>query len=208
MSVSCMLHTFLKYRYHYTSNILVAVPVQCCNYILITYLHNHYADVVTLLQSQLSQAIPNTHAHAHAHTYIHIPTHHTHSSPPTQDDLLAELEELEQEELEGQLLDVETPSVPLEDPSVSVKLPDVRKCLLITNVHVQYVHVYIYITVYYVHVHVYTHICTCIHVRSCVCYIYSVPCHDFPCTCSNHLCDHVMLTLYMIMYISIDMTLT
>jgi charged multivesicular body protein 4 len=39
------------------------------------------------------------------------------------DELLAELEELEQEELEGQLLDVETPSVPLEDPSE--QLPDV-----------------------------------------------------------------------------------
>jgi hypothetical protein len=33
------------------------------------------------------------------------------------------LEELEQEELEGQLLDVETPSAPLEDPSE--QLPDV-----------------------------------------------------------------------------------
>ena len=153
MNVS-MLHTFLKYRY-----LIVAVPMQRCNYILITYLHNHYvnkSDVVTLLQSQLSQAVPNTHAHthtfmhacAHTHTHMPIPTHHTHSSPPTQDDLLAELEELEQEELEGQLLDVETPSVPLEDPSVSVKLPDVRKCLLNTNV-------YMYITVYYVHVYMF-----------------------------------------------------
>lgn len=44
---------------------------------------------------------------------------------PPQDDLLAELEELEQEELEGQLLDVETPSQPLEDPSE--QLPEVRK---------------------------------------------------------------------------------
>jgi hypothetical protein len=35
------------------------------------------------------------------------------------------LEELEQEELEGQLLDVETPSAPLEDPSE--QLPDVRE---------------------------------------------------------------------------------
>lgn len=42
-----------------------------------------------------------------------------------QDELLAELEELEQEELEGQLLDVETPSEPLEDPSE--QLPEVRK---------------------------------------------------------------------------------
>ena len=32
MSVSCMLHTFLKYRDHYTSNIIVAAPMQCCNY--------------------------------------------------------------------------------------------------------------------------------------------------------------------------------
>ena len=32
---------------------------------------------------------------------------------------------MEQEELEGQLLDVETPSVPLEDPSE--QLPDVRE---------------------------------------------------------------------------------
>lgn len=39
------------------------------------------------------------------------------------DELLAELEELEQEELEGQLLDVETPGVPLEDPLE--QLPDV-----------------------------------------------------------------------------------
>ena len=34
MSVSCMLHTFLKYRNHYTSNIIhvVAAPMQCYNY--------------------------------------------------------------------------------------------------------------------------------------------------------------------------------
>ena len=32
MSVSCMLHTFLKYRDHYTSNRVVAAPVQRCNY--------------------------------------------------------------------------------------------------------------------------------------------------------------------------------
>ena len=32
MSVLCMLHTFLKCRGHYTSNIIVAAPMQCCNY--------------------------------------------------------------------------------------------------------------------------------------------------------------------------------
>ena len=61
--------------------------------------------------------------------YIHVCMHvgmkcsKTTFSP--QDELLAELEELEQEELEGQLLDVETPSEPLEDPSE--QLPEVRK---------------------------------------------------------------------------------
>ena len=30
MSVSCTLHTFLKYRVHYT---IVAAPTQCCNYV-------------------------------------------------------------------------------------------------------------------------------------------------------------------------------
>ena len=35
MSVSCMLHTFLKYRDHYTSNIIVAAPMQRCNYYII-----------------------------------------------------------------------------------------------------------------------------------------------------------------------------
>ena len=54
-----------------------------------------------------------------------------HCTPLTawQDELLAELEELEQEELEGQLLDVETPSAPLEDPSE--QLPDVRESSII-----------------------------------------------------------------------------
>ena len=32
MSVSCMLRTSLKYRDHYTSNIIVAAPMQRCNY--------------------------------------------------------------------------------------------------------------------------------------------------------------------------------
>ena len=32
MSVSCMLHMFLKYRVHYTSKIIVTVPMQRCNY--------------------------------------------------------------------------------------------------------------------------------------------------------------------------------
>ena len=36
MSVSCMLHTFLKYRDHYTSNIIVAAPMQRCNYYVYT----------------------------------------------------------------------------------------------------------------------------------------------------------------------------
>ena len=36
MSVSCILHTFLKYRDHYTFNIIVAAPMQRCNY----YIHN------------------------------------------------------------------------------------------------------------------------------------------------------------------------
>ena len=44
---------------------------------------------------------------------------------PLQDEFLGDLEEMEQEEMEGQLLDVETPSVPLEDPSE--QLPDVRE---------------------------------------------------------------------------------
>ena len=42
ISVSCMLHTFLKYRDHYTSNIIVAAPMQHCNYYIElsdTYLH-------------------------------------------------------------------------------------------------------------------------------------------------------------------------
>ena len=34
MNVSCILHTctFLKCRDHYTSNVIVAVPMQHCNY--------------------------------------------------------------------------------------------------------------------------------------------------------------------------------
>ena len=47
MSVSCMLHTFLKYRDHYTSNIIVAVPMQRCNYYSI-YIHV-YAHVYTCI---------------------------------------------------------------------------------------------------------------------------------------------------------------
>ena len=43
----------------------------------------------------------------------------------SQDDLLAELEEMEQEELEKDLLEVETPSEPLDD-SIA-ELPEVRK---------------------------------------------------------------------------------
>ena len=56
---------------------------------------------------------------------------HTHTHTHTQDELLAELEELEQEELEEGLLDVETPSAPLEDPSE--QLPDVREYQNNTN---------------------------------------------------------------------------
>ena len=44
-----------------------------------------------------------------------------------QDDLLAELEEMEQEELEKDLLEVETPSDPVEDSLGLDELPEVRK---------------------------------------------------------------------------------
>ena len=52
-----------------------------------------------------------------------------HLPPPTQDDLLAELEELEQEELESDLLEVGEPSKPLDtaDPLDEFELPEVRK---------------------------------------------------------------------------------
>ena len=49
MSVSCtmycMLHTFIKYRNHYTSNIIVAVPMQCCKYYMYMYIEPCTYDV-------------------------------------------------------------------------------------------------------------------------------------------------------------------
>lgn len=73
-------------------------------------LHLHYIGTITITW--------------YVHVCMHVARKCSRTTSP-QDELLAELEELEQEELEGQLLDVETPSEPLEDPSE--QLPEVRK---------------------------------------------------------------------------------
>ena len=41
MSVSCMLHTFIKYRDHYTSNIIVVMPMQHCYYYVHVRVYAH-----------------------------------------------------------------------------------------------------------------------------------------------------------------------
>ena len=51
-----------------------------------------------------------------------------------QDDLLAELKELETEELEADLLEVGEPSKPLDIGDPIDELPEVRKCLIIVPV--------------------------------------------------------------------------
>ena len=45
--------TFLKYRDHYTSNIIVAVPMQCCNYYVQVHIHVHVHVHVHLSNTQL-----------------------------------------------------------------------------------------------------------------------------------------------------------
>ena len=51
-----------------------------------------------------------------------------------QDDLLAELEELETEELEADLLEVGEPSKPLDIGDPIDELPEVRKCSIVVFV--------------------------------------------------------------------------
>ena len=58
MSVSC---TFLKYRYHYTSNIIVAGPMQWCNYYMYMYIHVH----VHIASCLLGQTVSSVQIHVH-----------------------------------------------------------------------------------------------------------------------------------------------
>ena len=61
MCVSCMLHTFLKYRDHYT---IVAVPMQCCNYYMYMYVlsrKSYFPNHIVKLEQ--SDAIIHVHVH-------------------------------------------------------------------------------------------------------------------------------------------------
>ena len=46
-----------KYRYHYTFNIIVAVPMQCCNYYIHVHVHVHIASCLLGNQSVSSVQI-------------------------------------------------------------------------------------------------------------------------------------------------------
>ena len=49
VSMTCMLHTFLKYSVHYTSNIhiIVAAPMECCNYYNNYIVHDTFKYIIT-----------------------------------------------------------------------------------------------------------------------------------------------------------------